>query len=132
MKNHNLVLVLAVGSFLFVGCQTTQLYHYSAADVSSFRNKRISSITLKNGDIETFNESGGIYLEQRQDSSSVEKIVGNTPDARTLEFELTKVLEVDCRVQKTDPAGTLLTVFGLGTTLLYVTLLLLFSQGSWN
>jgi hypothetical protein len=131
IHRHRVLLVAALYA-LFLGCQSTKVYRYPAAEVSSYRDKRISALVLKNGDVQAFGDAGGMYVEFRRDTLRIQKIIGNDQDNRSVEYDLDRVLEIESGGLQPDGALTILTVLAAGTVALYFTVLLIFSGSHWN
>src|SRR5947208_16082167 len=94
MQHSTKALFLCIMYLFFMGCQSAKETSYIANDVNSFRDKRISAVTLKNGEIRHYDKIGGRYIEERRDSAIVKQIVGFDPTGATLNFELSRILEV--------------------------------------
>lgn len=108
-----------------MGCQSTKESTYVADDTTSYRGKKVSAVTLKNGQIYRYDEVGGRYIEEKRDTGFVKEIVGFDATGTALNFDLGKILEVQCRLTKPDTGGTVLTILiTLAGTALIVGLIL--------
>jgi len=113
-----------------MGCQSAKESSYIGEDIGSFRDKKVSAITLKNGEIRKYDKVGGRYFEEKRDSGLVKQIVGLDPTGASLNVELSRVLEVQCQTVETDGGGTILTVvFVISGGLLLLALLI---AASWS
>jgi len=110
MAHPRIPLLLCTLYVFFMGCQSVRESSYIGSDIGSFRDKKISSVTLKNGEVRTFDNIGGRYYEEKQDSGYTRKIVGFDPTGATLNLELSRVLEVQCQAAESNTGGTILTV----------------------
>jgi hypothetical protein len=111
------------------GCQSTKESSFLARDVNSFQDKRITMITLKNGDVYTYDKTGGRYYEEKTDTGIVRKIVGFGSANEPINFDLSKIIEVKTQTGETDGAGTLLAILLGGTVLAVLIIILAFSSG---
>ncbi len=93
-----------------MGCQSTKEASYIAQDVSSFHDKKITAITLKNGEVREYDNVGGRYYEEKSDTGFVRKIIGFDAIGTALNINLDRVLEVQSQTTETNAAGTILTV----------------------
>src|ERR1043165_3279570 len=109
MKYRKELLFIVLLGFLF-GCQSTKEPSYLARDVSSYQNKRITLITLKNGSVFEFDNMGGRYFEEKSDTGIVKRIIGFSGSNEQLTFDISRVLEVQTKTASTDGMGTFLTV----------------------
>jgi hypothetical protein len=114
----------------FIGCQSTKESSFIAEDVSSFRDKKISAITLKNGEIRKYDRVGGRYYEEKRDTGTLKQVVGYDPTGSALNVELSRILEVQCQSLESDGAGTALTVLlGIGAGIVVLAILI---AASWS
>ena len=77
-----------------MGCQSSKEASFISQDISSFRDKKITAITLKNGEIRKYDKVGGRYYEEKTDTGFVRKIVGFDAVGTALNVNLDRVLEV--------------------------------------
>ena len=110
MRQPRNALLLCALYVFFMGCQSAKESSYIAEDINSYRDKRINTITLKNGETYKYDKVGGRYYEERRDSGFVRKIVGYDLMGTALNFDLNRVLEVQSSIVETDGGGTILTV----------------------
>lgn len=110
MRHPKIPLILCVLYFFFMGCQSTKEASYIAQDVSSFHDKKITAITLKNGEVREYDNVGGRYYEEKSDTGFVRKIIGFDAIGTALNINLDRVLEVQSQTTETNAAGTILTV----------------------
>jgi hypothetical protein len=111
----------------FLGCQHSREYSYIAEDISSYRNKKVTAVTLKNGDTHIYDKGGGHYIEERRDSVVLRKIVGFDDANHALNVDLDKILEVQSETQEADGSGTIILTSVLLVVGSYLLVLLLFS-----
>jgi hypothetical protein len=93
----------------FIGCQSTKESSCLAEDISAYRGKKITSLTLKNGETYRYDKVGGRYVEERKDTAVVKEVVGFDPTGLALNFEISRILEIQCQTLESDGAGTALT-----------------------
>ncbi len=103
-------LLLCTLYMFFMGCQSTKESSYIGVDIGSFRGKKISAVTLKNGEIRKYDKVGGRYYEEKRDSGLVRQIVGLDAMGASLNIDLNRILEVQCQTTETDGGGIILTV----------------------
>ncbi len=107
MQHSKTPFFLCVLYIFFIGCQSTKMYSYIANDTYGFRGKKITKVTLKDGDIREFNEDGGTFYQDRIDSNTVvQKIIGIDANNQPFNVNLDRVLEVQCLVTKSDSGAT--------------------------
>ncbi|HET9135510.1 MAG TPA: hypothetical protein VFO76_02645 [Candidatus Kapabacteria bacterium] len=116
----------------FIGCQSSKEASFLSRDVSSYQNKRITMITLKNGSVIEFDNVGGRYFEEKSDTGMVRRIIGFSPSNDQLTFEISKVLEVRTRTTETDGAGTFLLVLLTASVVVTLVFIAALSGSSWN
>lgn len=108
---HRFITFLLCGLYVFfIGCQSSKQGTYLADDTNSYRDKRVNSVTLKNGETRIYDKVGGRYYEEKRDSVFERKIVGYDPAGAALNFDINKILEVQTASIETDAGGTILTV----------------------
>ena len=110
MRNPRNALLLCALYVFFMGCQSAKESSYIADDINSFRDKRITAVTLKNGETYKYDKVGGRYYEERRDSQFVRKIVGYDLLGTAQNIDLSRVLEVQSSAIETDGGGTILTL----------------------
>lgn len=110
MRHPRIALLLCTLYVFFMGCQSSKETSYIGEDIGSFRDKKVSALTLKNGEIRRYDNVGGRYFEEKRDSGLVKQIVGLDPTGASLNVELSRVLEVQCQTTTTDGGGTILTI----------------------
>ncbi len=108
MRHPRIALLLCMLYVFFMGCQSTKEYSYLADDVSSYRDKKITAVTLKNGDLYKYDKVGGRFVEEKKDNSTFKEIVGFDQLGAALNFELGKVLEVQCQSTESNGGGVIL------------------------
>jgi hypothetical protein len=116
----------------FIGCQSTKEASFLSRDVSSYQNKRITMITLKNGSVIEFDNVGGRYFEEKSDTGMVRRIIGFSPTNDQLTFEISKVLEVRTRATETDGPGTFLTILLVVGAIAILGILALITGSGWS
>lgn len=57
-----------------------------------------------------YDKVGGRYIEEKKDSSTIKEIVGFDPLGVALNFEVSKIIEVQCQNSESDGGGTALTI----------------------
>ena len=130
MRHPRNALILCALYVFFIGCQSTKESSYIASDISSYRDKKITAVTLKNGEIYRYDKVGGRYIEEKRDSATLKQIVGFDPLGAALNFELSKILEVQGQTVESDSGatiGTVLLIAGGVIVAAYLLLALLFS-----
>lgn len=124
-----LVFLTILGGFW--GCQSSKEASYLARDVSSYQNKRITVVTLKDGSVYEFDNMGGRFFEEKKDTGMARRIIGYSPSNDQLTFDLSRVLEVRTRTSSTDGAGTFLTILLVVGAIGLLGILALFTGGGW-
>ena len=110
MRHPRNALILCALYVFFMGCQSTSEIRYAGTDVVSYRDKKISAVTLKNGEMYKYDKVGGRYVEEKRDSATIKQIVGFDPLGAGLNFEISKILEVQAQSMESDGGGTALTI----------------------
>lgn len=87
-----------ISAFLLQSCASVKEYQYTSDDYLSYKDEYITSVTLKNGDIATYDKGGGRYAYSFQDSVNRHRIVGFDVNGRPISLTLDRVLEVHCEV----------------------------------
>jgi hypothetical protein len=130
MRQPRIALSLCALYVFFIGCQSAKESSFIAEDINSYRNKKISAVTLKNGEMYKYDKVGGRYIEERRDTAMVKEIVGFDQTGVALNFELARILEVQCQSMESDGGGTALTaILGIVSGLLVIGLLVVALEG---
>jgi len=132
MRHPRNALLLCALYVFFTGCQSTKDYAYLAQDTRSYTDKKITSLTLKNGDVVIFDKIGGRYSEEKRDSGALRQFIGFDQAGQTKTVDFSRVLEVQCQKSESDPGGTILAATLAGGVILFVALLQALSHSSWN
>lgn len=112
------VVFLVIG-FSIVGCQSTKEYNYLVGESLDFRDKKITSIVTKKGDIIYYDIGGARYVVDVKDTTMERKVIGFSIENKPTSTPLEHILEVTCESRETDGAGTGLAVLaGAGVVLL--------------
>jgi hypothetical protein len=110
MQQPRIALLLCALYVFFIGCQSSKESSYLADDIHSYRDQKVSSVILKNGELYKYDKVGGRYIEERKDTATIKQIVGFDVSGIALNFEITRILEVQCQTMESDGGGTALTV----------------------
>jgi hypothetical protein len=119
----------------FMGCQSSKETSYIGQDIGSFRDKKVSSLTLKNGEVRKYDKIGGRYYEEKRDSGFTRQIVGLDPTGASLNVDISRILEVQCQAFETDGGGTVLTtilIIGGGLAIVFLLLAAAYSGVRFN
>ncbi len=128
MRHTKAPLFLCILYLFFIGCQSTKEYSYVASDTNKFRDKKISTITMKDGSIRSYNDIGGTFYEERTDSTISRNIVGLDANNELLSVNLNNVLEVQCLTKQSDVPATVLLALAGTAVLLFVGFIVVFSN----
>lgn len=108
MRHPRNALILCALYVFFMGCQSAKESSYVADDISLYRDKKIIAVTLKNGEIYKYDKVGGRFVEEKKNNSTFKEIVGYDQLGTALNFELAKVLEVQCQNTESSGGGVVL------------------------
>ena len=123
--------ILLVISSSIVGCQSTREYNYLVGESLDFRDKKITSIVTKNGNVIYYDIGGARYVVDVRDTTMERKVIGFSIENKPTSTPLESILEITCESRETDGAGTGLAVLaGAGVVLLVLLGALLSSVGA--
>ncbi len=102
-----------------VGCQSTREFNYLVSETLDFRDKKITSIVTKKGDVIYYDIAGARYVVDVKDTTMERKVIGFSIENKPTSTPLENILEINCESRETDGAGTGLAVLaGAGVVLL--------------
>ena len=113
-----------------LGCQTTRTHYYRAQDVESYREQRITEVTLTSGDRLYYTKPGGFYSEEKNGASTLKRIVGFNEDHQPQNIDLAEILEV--KVKTTQSDGVPLILSGLLAVGLACVVIIAMLAASWH
>ena len=100
-------------------CQSTREYNYLVNETLDFRDKKITSIVTKKGEVIYYDIGGARYIVDVKDTTIERKVVGYSLENRPTSIPLENILEINCESRETDASGTGLAVLaGAGVVLL--------------
>ena len=114
------IMILVVGLWIS-GCQTIREYNYLANETLDYRDKKITSIVTKKGDIVYYDIAGARYIVDVQDTTMERKVIGFNIENRPVSTPIEQILEITCEARELDGGGTgLLVVTAAGVLLLAI------------
>jgi hypothetical protein len=114
------IVILIVGLWT-AGCQTVREYNYLANETLDYRDKKITSIVTKKGDVVNYDIAGARYIVDVRDTTMERKVIGFNIENRPISMPIEQILEISCEARELDGGGTgLLVVTAAGVLLLAI------------